>query len=303
MHTENGDQPSHHVDIMLPCYGDAQPVKEAIQSVLGQRADYWRLTVIDDGVQPEIERWVAALADDRVRYLRNAETLGVSGNFNRCVDLATADLVTLFGCDDIMLPGYVDTVTELAREQESAAAVHPASRVINEHGEPIYTLVDMAKQHVYAPRISGTRVMGGEKLARSLLRGNWMYFPAICWRREVLRHLRFRTDLRMTQDLALMLHTVQMGSRIAFSDRMCVSYRRHTGSVSGAGASNGSRFREEHDFFLAAAASMDDLGWRRAAYVARIHLASRIHALSKIPGAVRQGHADVARELFHHAFA
>jgi len=37
------------------------------------------------------------------------------------------------------------------------------------------------KRRVYAPRVHGAKLFGGEELAVSLLRGNWMYFPAICW--------------------------------------------------------------------------------------------------------------------------
>ena len=94
------------IDVMLPFWGSADLLRVAVDSVLAQDDPHWRLTVIDDAYpDPAAAAWVADIADERVLFMRNEENLGVSGSFQLCLDLAEADWVVIFGCDDRMLPG------------------------------------------------------------------------------------------------------------------------------------------------------------------------------------------------------
>ena len=115
--------PAPRFDVLLPYYGDVGQMQDAVRSVLAQNGDDWRLTVVDDGREPGVPEWFEQLGDPRVRYFRNERNLGVTGNFNRCVELATAPHVVLIGCDDLMLPGYLQTVRRALRRTPGAAMV------------------------------------------------------------------------------------------------------------------------------------------------------------------------------------
>jgi glycosyltransferase involved in cell wall biosynthesis len=286
------------VDILIPFYGDGALLREAVHSVLAQDDPDWRLTVVDDGGPDDVEPFFAPLGDDRVRYLRNPANLGLTGNFNRCLDLVEHDLAVLMGCDDRLLPGYVGTVRAAYAACPDAGIVQPGVRVIGSDGRPVRTLVDEAKRRIYAPR--GRASLAGEELAVSLLRGDWLYFPSLAWRADVLTSVRFRKDLRVIQDLALLMELVQRGVRLVVEDAVCFEYRRHDASESSATAFDGSRFTEAGEFFAATAGRLTEHGWPRAARVARRHLSSRIFALTKLPRALRQGAG--ARALTRHAF-
>lgn len=67
-------------------------------------------------------------------------------------------------------------------------------------------------------------------------------------------------------------------------------------------AFSGTRFTEAARYFAAVAARMDARGWPKAARAARFHSASRLHALTMLPGALRRGHREGARTLAKHAF-
>ena len=136
----------------------------------------------------------------------------------------------------------------------------------------------------------------------SLLRGNWLYFPSICWRAGPLRRTGFREGLSVVQDLALVLDLVLAGESLLVEPTVCFRYRRHRTSVSSAQAADGRRFAEERAFFLATADRMAAHGWPRAARAARRHLASRLNALTRLPAALRHGPGDGARTLARHAF-
>lgn len=290
---------------MLPHYGDLALLKIAVESILAQNDDRWQLTVLDDNPADRdtgIPEWFAALGHARVRYVRNPNNLGITGNFQQCVDLATQPFMVIMGCDDVMLPGYVGRVHALVDAHPEAVLVQPGVEVIGADGAVVRTLADTTKRRVYAPRFDGTVTMAGEDLAVSLLRGNWLYFPSLCWRTEEIRAVGFDPALRVIQDLALILQLVVRGGTLVADDRVVFQYRRHGESLSAASAVTGNRFSEAREFFLAAAARMDAHGWPRAARAARWHLSSRIHALTMLPAAAKQRSGGSVRVLTRYAF-
>jgi glycosyltransferase involved in cell wall biosynthesis len=280
---------NHILDIVLPHYGDVGLLQAAVRSILGQDDDRWRLTVVDDSAEPGLPEWFAGLGDPRVRYERNERNLGITANFQKCLDRVEYERMVMMGSDDIMLPGYVRRVRELAQRHPQAAIIQPGVEIIGSDGTRIRPLVDRAKTRIYRPSFSGTIVLGGEELAASLLRGNWMYFPALCWRSSELKAVGFDQRHRIVQDLAAILAILERGGEVVLDDEVCFQYRRHASSVSSAGAVQGSRFREEADFFEEMAAHMAARGWPRAASAARWHSSSRLHALTMVPRALRAG--------------
>jgi GT2 family glycosyltransferase len=290
------------IDIMLPYYGDVGLMQDAVRSVQAQEEQGWRLTVVDDTAESSVPAWFEALGDDRVRYFRNEENLGITGNFSRCLELAEYELMSMLGADDLLLPNYVGTVLAAYREHPGSGMIQPSVEVIDEHGNPVKGLADEVKKRLYRPKVTGRRLMGGEELATSLLRGNWLYFPAMAWRTEAIKAVGFRPELRTTQDLALELELIERGEQMVLDSTVAFRYRRHLESVSSKMALDGDRFTEERALFLSMAERMRAKGWKRAARAASGHSASRLHALTLLPTAMRGGQRDVARALAKHAF-
>ncbi|WP_412544484.1 glycosyltransferase [Longispora sp. K20-0274] len=277
-------------------------MQAAVRSVLAQTDSDWRLTVVDDGVAPGVPEWFATITDERVRYQRNEQNLGVTGNYKKCIGLVEFDHVVMMGTDDIMLPNYLECVRSVLAEYPDVAMIQPGVEVIDGNGEVVRTLVDEAKRRLYAPRTQTRRVMAGEELAKSLLRGNWLYFPSICWRVDALRDVGFRSDLEVIQDLALVIDLLQRGDSMAIDPVVCFQYRRHTISISATGAVAGTRFTEARNYFLDVADRMDSHGWPKAARIARRYMSSRIHAVTLLPAAIRARHRAGVVNLSRHAF-
>ncbi|KJK48489.1 glycosyltransferase family 2 protein [Streptomyces sp. NPDC056254] len=290
-------------DFMLPYYGDVQLMQDAVRSVLAQTDRDFRLVVIDDGKEPDVPGWFAGLGDDRVHYTRNEQNLGITKNFQKCVRLSEADYVVIMGCDDILHPHYLETVRSIIDAQPGIGMVQPGVEVIDGTGQVTQGLADSTKKRLYAPQVKGRRLMGGEELAASVLRGNWLYFPSIAWRGEVLRKVNFRDDYSVIQDLALVVDLLEGGEQMVVDNTTTVfQYRRHAVSESSVQAFSGTRFAEAERYFSAVAARMDARGWPKAARAARFHSASRLHALTMLPGALRSGNKAGARTLAKHAF-
>ncbi|MFJ4678794.1 glycosyltransferase family 2 protein [Kitasatospora sp. NPDC088783] len=290
-------------DFMLPYYGDVRQMQDAVRSVLAQTDPDFRLVVIDDGREPEVPGWFARLGDDRVEYLRNEQNLGITKNFQKCVRLSEADHVVIMGCDDLLHPHYLETVRKILADHPGVGMVQPGVEVIDGDGRPVSGLVDQTKRRLYAPKVEGRRLMGGEELAASVLRGNWLYFPSITWRGEALRAVNFRDEYSVIQDLALVVDLLELGEQMAVDTSTTVfQYRRHAVSESSVQAYSGTRFSEAERYFAAVAERMDARGWTKAAKAARVHSASRLHAMTMLPGALRRGRSDGVKVLARHVF-
>lgn len=266
---------------MVPAYGDGALLRETVQSVVAQTDGHWRLTVIDDRASTaeaaELERWLDGFRDPRIRLLVNRERLGINRNFQRCLDESSGELVQLLGADDRLLPDFVARVRVAAATHPDAGWLHAGARIIDGDGAPTDPLVDRVKRLV-SIRTNHDCVVGGEDLAASLLRGNWMYFPSVVFRRSVVDRHGFRAGYDIVLDLDLYLRVLLDGASCLLFAQPGIEYRRHAASVSSSGADDGSRFAEEIAFFRAAAEDMAAHGWHRAARAARLHLTSRLHA-------------------------
>lgn len=296
-------RPAPQIDILLPFYGDPALLQAAVRSVLNQDTGGWLLTVVDDSTGQPLAEWFGGFDDDRVRYHRNERNLGITANFQRCLDLAEREYLVFLGCDDLLAPDYVRTLRTALAKHPAVGMLQPGVEVIDEHGARAGGLADAVKHRLYAPRVRGSLLLGGEPLATSLLRGNWLYFPAICWRTDAIRAVGFRPDLRTTQDLALELELIERGERLLLLEHRCFRYRRHRGSVSSTMAADGARFREEQALFGDAATRLRRMGWRRAARAARTHSGSRLHALAQLPRAALARDRQVCARLLRHATA
>jgi glycosyltransferase involved in cell wall biosynthesis len=290
------------IDVMMPYYGDVAMMQAAVHSILTQTDPDWHLTVVDDGEAAGVPEWFAGLGDPRVDYQRNPVNLGVTGNFRKCVDLAKRDRMVMMGSDDLMLPDYIATVRQLEALSPGAGIVQPGVEIIDETGQVVGGgLVDATKRRIYAPKGPGPHLLQGEELAVSLLRGNWLYFPSICWRTDAVAAVGFRPELEVIQDLDMIIKLVERGEALVAGDHVCFRYRRHTGSESAKQAIDGRRFAEARAYFLETADHLDAIGWTEAAAVSRRHRSARLHALSLVPSALKQRRGDSARTLVRYA--
>jgi glycosyltransferase involved in cell wall biosynthesis len=291
------------LDIFVPFWGPPELLRETVRSVLEQRSGDWKLTVVDDAYPDEtVSQFFAELDDPRVTYLRNSVNQGITENYRTCVAQATEDLVVILGCDDVLLPNYVDVVLDAYRAFPQVDIIQPGVRIIDENGTVVSTLVDTVKHRLTMSRDRAPQVLSGESLAVSLLRANWLYWPSLAFRREVLQSTPFRDGLPVIQDLALVIDIVCAGGRLLLEPTVCFWYRRHLASASSAKALDGSRFRDERYYFHQAESQVLALGWRRARRAARGHVTSRLYALRLLPQAVVSRRRGTVRTLLRHAF-
>ena len=110
--------------IAVPLYNTPEKYLRAmIESVLAQTYADWELCMADgsDAQHGEVERVCREYADGdrRVRYRRLEKNLGISGNSNACLEMATGDYIGLFDHDDLLHPAALYEVMRAICEKDA----------------------------------------------------------------------------------------------------------------------------------------------------------------------------------------
>jgi glycosyltransferase involved in cell wall biosynthesis len=264
--------------IAIPFYRGQAYLRQAIDSVLQQTHNDWHLLICDDcGPEPGTAELVGSYREARIRYERNEQNLGMSGNWNRCLDLAPADLVTLLHADDRLLPNYVDVMTTSAAQHPAAALFFCRSQIIDRHGRRCFSLPDYIKRFLEPTR--GVMRLEGETALVALLRGNFIMCPTVCYRKRVLGARRFSTEWKQVQDLDLYSRLLLEGEHLIGLPDVAYAYRRHAENATARQTEDLMRFHEEIALYDRLATTAQARGWDRARPVAGAKRMIKLHLL------------------------
>ncbi|MCR2764619.1 glycosyltransferase [Microbacterium sp. zg.B48] len=293
------------IEIFVPFWGDPALLFETVDSVRAQRNPDWRLIVIDDCYPDEsVPAYFAALDDARISYTRNRVNLGITENYREAIRRATTEHIVILGCDDLVHPNYLDVIGRTIAAVPHADVIQPGVQVIDQHGTPVHLLADRVKQRMLAPRGGdGIAVLTGERMATSLIRGDWLYWPSLTFRTETLQRIDFRDGLPIIQDLALLMDIAFEGGTLAYNPRLAFSYRRHGGSASQKTLLDGRRFTDERSYYAQARRLAVEKRWTRTARTARWRVMSRLHAITELPKVLRGGNRTGIESTLAHIVA
>src|SRR4051794_17472928 len=266
------------VCLAIPFFSGLDYLSLALGSLLNQSDRSWTAIVVDDA-SPEdgAQALVAELGDSRVRYVRNNRNLGVAANFNRCIELASAEatVVVVFHADDELDSRYVATIRAAHRSFPEATCVAPQVNVIDHDGKPARTLADTTKAMLW-PRQLPTVLQGDAGLAK-LMRGQFFYCPSVSYRVGRLPGLRFDPRWRQVMDLDLYSRVLIEGGSIALVPDRVYRYRRHASTMTAANSRTLVRLEEETEVCREVAAVAHAKGWRRSARAGRLRLTVRLN--------------------------
>jgi glycosyltransferase involved in cell wall biosynthesis len=106
LHHQTLAETTQFVSVCVPTYNGAAYLRECLVSILGQTHTNFELLIVDDGSSDqtvEIAREYAAF-DTRIRVVVNEKNLGLTKNWNRCVELAQGDWIKFVFQDDRIAP-------------------------------------------------------------------------------------------------------------------------------------------------------------------------------------------------------
>ncbi len=112
------------ISILVPLYNTPLNfLNEMIESVLAQTYQNWELCLADgsDHDHDEVEKRCREYMekDKRIVYRRLEKNEGISGNTNRCYEMATGDYIGLFDHDDVLHPSVLYEYVKVINEQDA----------------------------------------------------------------------------------------------------------------------------------------------------------------------------------------
>ncbi len=207
------------ISILVPLYNTpAGYMKQMLESVKYQTYSGWELVLADgsDDAHSYVGEYFTAQAanDNRIKYRKLKENLGISGNTNECVADATGDYLALFDHDDILHPSllfeYVLAINEKGADylycDETTFKGNNIDKMITMHFKPDFA-IDNLRANNYICHFS-------------------------CFKRELLEGTElFRTEFDGSQDHDMILRLTDRARNIVHVPKLLYYWRSHAGSV------------------------------------------------------------------------
>ncbi len=206
------------VSVIVPAYGVAHLLGEALTSLQRQSFTEWECIVIDDGAPDDVAGAVAPfLADPRIRFLATVNQ-GVSTARNTAIAASTAPLVALLDGDDLFRPGYLASVVPILEDD-------PGVRLVTCNAL-IFGAVARLRTCVEQPQPThGT-------LTQVLDRSFNVYIGTTFRRADFDAIGGFDTRMAQSEDFDLWVRLMMLGGTARYIDAVLGEYRVRPGSAS-----------------------------------------------------------------------
>ena len=213
--------------ILVPLYNTPEKyLRQMIKSVQNQTYEKWELCLADgsdnesSGVRSICREF--ARMDSRIHYRKLKKNLGISGNTNACIEMATGDYIALFDHDDMLHPSALYENMKAICEKE-ADFVYSDESIF--HQEPSDAFYSHFKSD-YAP---------------DTLRSYNYICHLTTFKKTLLDEIGggFRSQFDGSQDFDLFLRLTEKAQHIVHIPKILYYWRSHSGSTAsdaGAGA-------------------------------------------------------------------
>lgn len=125
---------------ILPAY-KAAFLKKAIESIIHQSFNDWKLIIIDDCSPEDLYSVVEHFKDERITYHRNEKNIGgtnLVAQWNHCIEYASGDYVILAADDDMYKPTFLEEVNKLIQKYPKVDLLRSRVLQIDEEDKPLW---------------------------------------------------------------------------------------------------------------------------------------------------------------------
>ncbi len=166
-----------HISVMIPTYNRAHLITRTMDSVANQvHFNDFSVTILDDqSTDSSVDVINAYIADkSKFRLIVNEKNMGLTGNWNRCLDLATGPLIQIVQSDDFIDPDYLYRVNQIFEDYPMVGMVAANCRYIDANDQVIGQ----------GPIIKSKLYKAGDDAVRALLTIGFPHVTSIVARKE-----------------------------------------------------------------------------------------------------------------------
>lgn len=217
--------PDPAISVIVPAWGVASYLGEALASLQAQTRDDWEAIVVDDGDTDAVAAAFAPFAADPRMRLLQTDNAGLAAARNRGIAAARAPRIALLDGDDRYRPNYLATMSALLDADDRIGFVTCDARLF---GTPAFEGKLFSQLEPQAGAITLERVM----------RREFKVFGAATVRRGALDAVGgYDATLRSAEDLDLWIRLLEAGWRGVSAGEPLYEYRRRAASLSAASLS------------------------------------------------------------------
>ncbi len=112
--------------IAIPSYNKKEYIERCVKSALVEQSHTFSIRVVDncstDGTFELAQKF-----EPDVKCHQNDRNLGMSGNFNKCIELCDGDWLMILHADDELLPNSIERYKEMIEKNPSLGLIHADS--------------------------------------------------------------------------------------------------------------------------------------------------------------------------------
>ena len=224
------------VDVIIPAYNAARYLPAAIESVITQTFEDWRILLVDDGSTDNTAEVIApflAQLGPKLRYIRQANA-GLPAARNTAIRNSSAEFLALLDADDVWLPRRLSESLKRFEGRPQVGLTYGFNDRIDQEGRVIDTF-DQRQKH------------GEGRIARYIyMRKVDLNCPTVTFRRKCVDEVGlFDETLRATEDRDMWLR-IALRYEVALVPEVIAHYRVSPNSMS----TDSSRMREAQLQFI-----------------------------------------------------
>jgi glycosyltransferase involved in cell wall biosynthesis len=203
--------------VAIPVYNREVLVRRALESALSQPLAALEILVVDNCSTDRTWETVQGYSDPRLRLVRNESNVGLFGNFNRCLELASGRYVRFLCSDDRLPPACLPHEIDVMDQYPRVALLTTRGRMVDECGRLLRHNADHFRPGIY----SGTHAIYAALWFQAHYGYNPFNYPSgVLMRRDTaLRAGGFDARMKVVADVALFLRLLE-GGDLAVTDTL-----------------------------------------------------------------------------------
>jgi len=206
------------ISVCIPTFNQSDYIEKSIRSALKQTVRPFEIIVSNDAstdstveVLDVLQREVGIL-----RVIHQPFNLGISKNTNACLRMATGDYIVRLDSDDMLLPDYIEILSNLLIEYPDAGYAHAAVEEIDKSGR-LLNQRKLFRKAVF---------QNGDEALKAALKGYRVAANIIMFRRNALETVNYITcKENFAEDYFLSVNIAAAGFGNVYSNNILSNYR------------------------------------------------------------------------------
>jgi len=249
---------SNVVQIFIPCFNSKATLPKTIKSILAQTMKNFKVILVDNASTDDSGLVLMEFQDDRFSVVRFEENVSLGANFNRCIELASANFFCIMHADDEYEPNYLENMIYSLDHAPSVSMAFCNANIIDEGSRRRFSVKNEIKKR--ASKMTSTQYAGGKGVLW-LADYNKVIAPSVMFRTSSKNLFEtYRMDLKFTLDWDLYFRILQEGGKILHVSQTLFNYRIHKNQQTAALIASMEKYYEMRTILDRIYAELDKLG-------------------------------------------